>query len=1045
MSNHIKTTKLSFFKKETNFQPSILIPSGSRQFPLLITFSVLLFICAFFSGTSTSYSQTTYQPNYFTGNQPTTNNYLLNSSAFKQEIARVEINVVRGDSEPLPITQVPRLEKNDILKIRLLEEQVNGMKPDQSNWNWTFLVAYINPARNNEREKSVSEEIQFRKTGWYKEYSFAVPYDSQPIFFLYSKPNYRDKILNLINKNQDDIRKIGEKTLELSSAYAKINSFLNELQFIVNRGSIGGIYGSYGGYGNTYGSGYGSTYGSSYGGYGSYYGGYNNYGTTGSTDFNLNMFMDQTVERVARSFNIQLPTCWQSGISGYGGYNTYNSYGTNSYGTQQPSFLGINQDFVGRLQCVAKSVRIEDFDLSVSRMLQQGGMLAAAQLAQKYPQLAFWINVAAAALDFIMKVTRKAPLKIVPTVTSSSDNLNSNFGYQANFSPQTTLPNSNQRPNAVKISLFAEAPPNDNGFVTAYPLVVNKWQPNPDPELIALPTPVLKDQCLHAGQNILKSTDLMNDWMTDNFTKDFQLVISSANGFKQQFPLKKNIGFGGWELNLTKEDLNSFPKINLALESVVVGKRGFNEIRSPKFDLPIPMGNDWQIESASQKDFSVGGKRVVTLKNKSGSCKCLQAVVYKPSFGGQFIFDVNNKENSLVFSPDGKSASFQIDVTNFQAGAGKLELRQLDGEAANLNINLYPAPPNVAELKIAQGDSQAVLKGERLEQIRAIKINGSRAILVESSEKTPTSAPQNAFNNVSAQSEKVFVFENANEKLASNNMSLELELEDNRAFQYPETFQATLARPAIVANASKEVEAAALDKSNRDNNGSENKDTPKAATTSSKINSQIPLDGLPVFPVKTSEVALIVRNALNDYGFRVENLQIETRIENSRIDSSELPKTDFEVLDQKRMRISFLLNEQTQKLLAGRRLQFRIRDKERGNSDWYSIQKTFVRTPENIAVKCTKEMKGRCELSGDGVEYISQVSVDGGKTWFPEQAGALTVQPKSDGQNVVMIPFFANKKLLQIKLGDFPASNGLLISDYKFLNTVQTKAHNLNL
>jgi hypothetical protein len=523
----------------------------------------------------------------------------------------------------------------------MLEEQVNGMKPDQSNWNWTFLVAFINPGLNKEKEKSVSQEIQFRKTGWYREYSFTVPYDSQPVFFLYSKPNYRSKILSLINKNQEDIRKIGEKTIELSGAYAKIGSFLNELQGVVNMSS-GGMYGGYGGYGG-YGSSYGGTYGSTYGGstyggstyggsYGGMYGGYGSYGSSGTQqgyNFNLNLFMNQSVERLARSFNIQLPQCWQNG--GYGGYGGQNN------------FYGVSPDFVGRSQCVAKSVRLEDFDISVSRMLQQGGMLAAAQLTQKYPQLAFWINVAAAALDFILKITKKAALRIVPTVTSTSDNpAQGNYGYQtaAAFSPNPAAPGgvSGAPANSVKISLYAEAPPSDSGFVTAYPLVLQKWQANPDPEVISLPTPVLADACLHPGQNILRSTDLLTDWTADTFTKDFKLVVSSPNGFRKEFPLKKNVGLSGWELNVTKEDLNSFPKINMTLESVVTGMRGFNEIRSPKFDLPLPVGGSWEVDGQSQKKFAVGEKRIVTLRNQLGNCKCLQAVVYKPSFGGQFVF-----------------------------------------------------------------------------------------------------------------------------------------------------------------------------------------------------------------------------------------------------------------------------------------------------------------------------------------------------------------------------------------------------------------------
>jgi hypothetical protein len=489
----------------------------------------------------------------------------------------------------------------------MLEEDIGGMKPDQSNWEWTFLTAFINPGRNNDSEEAVSQEINFRKTGWYREYSFVVPYDSQPIFFLYPKPNYRGKIQKLIGKKYDEIRKIGEKTIDIAGAYAQIGMFLNELQGVLYRNNYGG-YGTY--RNNIYGN---------FGNYGNNYGGYN-----------YNQLAEQTVERLARSFNIQLPSCWQGGYGGYGSYNNYNSY--NNYGSYNNYYGGMNQDVVGRIQCVAKNVRLEDFDLSVSRLLQQGGILAVAQLQQKYPQISQWIAIAATAVDFILKLTKKAPLKIVPTVLSAQDNQRQTYNYQNgygnNFAQNNTV--SVVQNDSVKISVYAENQPNDGEFVTAYPIVTHKWQAEPDAETISLPAPSLMDSCLHSGQNILRNTDLAGDWVSDAFAQNFRLVVSSRNGFRKEFPLRKNLGMSGWELNLTREDLNSFPKIKFenGLEAEVVATRGFSEIRSPKFELPLDIGGTWEISPESESEFAVGGKRNVTLRNQLGSCRCLQAVVF---------------------------------------------------------------------------------------------------------------------------------------------------------------------------------------------------------------------------------------------------------------------------------------------------------------------------------------------------------------------------------------------------------------------------------
>lgn len=74
-------------------------------------------------------------------------NYMRSSSAFRQEIARFEMTVHRAGKQPLPLSQVPRVQQGDVIKVKLLEEAVNGVKLDQSLYNWTMLAAFINPNR----------------------------------------------------------------------------------------------------------------------------------------------------------------------------------------------------------------------------------------------------------------------------------------------------------------------------------------------------------------------------------------------------------------------------------------------------------------------------------------------------------------------------------------------------------------------------------------------------------------------------------------------------------------------------------------------------------------------------------------------------------------------------------------------------------------------------------------------------------------------------------------------------------------------------------
>lgn len=898
----------------------------------ILSFSILLF-----SISGQLYSQT-YQPGYSGINQ--------GERAFQQEIARVEITVERSGEIPLPMTLVPRIQKDDLLRVKLLDEPINGILPNESLWDWTLLVAFINPSRNEIGAESVSREVNFKRDGWYREHVFKVPYDSQPVFFLYPRSKYRKKIQKFLHKNFSEIQKIGEKTLEIAGAYAQIGIFLNELQSVINT--------------NPYG----------YGGYTSY-AGYSPYGAT--SPFGQDFMQNQLIERLAQSFNIALPSCWTGG-TGYARSN----------------------DFVSRAQCVAKNVRLEDFDLSISRIMQQGGLLAATKLVEKYPQLAYWINVAAAAADLILKIMKKTPLKIVPTMARSANTLqnrNSQYNQYNQYNSSYISPNSAQALSSVpppdKISLFAETPPTDSDFVSAFPIVLHKWQAEPDPARISLPIPALMEPCLHIGQNILKNTDLTFDWLRDPFSRDFKLEISAENGFSKEFPLIKNLGLSGWMLNINPQDIQSFPKIRMNLEAKITAIRGFSAIESENFSIPISGGGEWELSADSIREFDVGGKRRIVIMNSMGSCRCLQSVTYRPSFGGEFTFVSGNSTNPLRFSETGNEAWFDIDTTHFKPGRGNLEFRAFGNvqQPQIIPLNLYPAPPKITKLIVHKGDKQITLEGTGIEQIASVSIDGKIAGLLAVEQMQPVES-------------KTFVFQNPEDRILSKTVSIEMNLEGNRTYKYPADFPVFPSRPAIESNPQSEIEGVVLNPNER--------------------KTQFDLSEYPVVPVETSAMTVTVKTALTDFNFRTENTKIETRIENAQNLQDLLLLPAFEVLDSLNMRILFNFDESHRQLLAGRRLQFRIKDVNRGNSDWYTIKQTFLRTPNIDSVNCKGD---ECTISGDGLDYIGQVSLDGGNLWQPPAQVQLT----QTGRSTMIVMEVKDKKLLRIKLRDFPNTRPLLL------------------
>ena len=499
--------------------------------------------------------------------------------------------------------------------------------------------------------------------------------------------------------------------------------------------------------------------------------------------------------------------------------------------------------------------------------------------------------------------------------------------------------------------------------------------------------------------------------------------------------MRKNLGLGGWELNLSAQDAAQIPKVAMTLEAQITGMRGFGEVRSEKFKLPVAGTNKWEMVPATQQDFAVGGKRQIALRNSIGDCLCIQSVTYKPDFGGQFTFDRKGGENSLQIAPDNLSVWFEVDTTKFQPGQGTLEVKAYGGEMVSIPIKLYPALPKVKSVRVARGDRQILLTGERLEQLRYVVAGGYRATVQPNTFPVDPDHPQ--------LSTKLAIFDDARYRQTGNEVSLELGLEDERHFSYPQKFTILPSRPAITANEKMEVEGISdvflVMQNNLPVKNKRNVRTAGAAENSSapggSIINQLIADHVPMFPIDTKQISLGVQSNLNDYEFKSENISIETRVEKSQMAADDYIKTDFEVLDSGAMRIKFFLSGDTRTNLGGRRIQFKIKDRERGDSDWYTIKQTFIRLPQITSVKCAAEMNGQCQMKGDGMDYVGQVSVDGGATWYAGEKGSLQAQPTANGKSMVMIPQLINKSLLRIKLRDFPNTNGLVVSNFNFVKS----------
>lgn len=81
-------------------------------------------------------------------------------------------------------------------------------------------------------------------------------------------------------------------------------------------------------------------------------------------------------------------------------------------------------------------------------------------------------------------------------------------------------------------------------------------------------------------------------------------------------------------------------------------------------------------------------------------------------------------------------------------------------------------------------------------------------------------------------------------------------------------------------------------------------------------------------------------------------------------------------------------------------------------------------------------MNGQCEISGEGIDYIAQISVDGGASWFPKAGEILQVQAGSNSVKTVLIPALTDKKRLLVGFRDYPLTDGLAVTNYTFANSI---------
>ena len=212
----------------------------------------------------------------------------------------------------------------------------------------------------------------------------------------------------------------------------------------------------------------------------------------------------------------------------------------------------------------------------------------------------------------------------------------------------------------------------------------------------------------------------------------------------------------------------------MKVEAKIVATRGFSHIESEKFSIPISGGGKWEVAPESLSEFAVGGKKRVVIRNTMGSCKCLQAVKYKPSFGWRVYIRgkcfIKIRSDSAKMGP---KLGLKLTQLIFKPGQGAMELKAYGNnqQPQRLQVKLYPSPPKITKLLVHKGDNKVAIEGERIDQIKTLSINGKLAQLEKGKQKSSARY---------ATHKKCFVFQNKRDLILSKRVAIKMTLDGNR-------------------------------------------------------------------------------------------------------------------------------------------------------------------------------------------------------------------------------------------------------------------------
>lgn len=459
---------------------------------------------------------------------------------------------------------------------------------------------------------------------------------------------------------------------------------------------------------------------------------------------------------------------------------------------------------------------------------------------------------------------------------------------------------------------------------------------------------------------------------------DFVLHVESKSG-AADLPAHPDPSRGGFVI-----DTQSVPshKWQGELTGVIRGTWGFKPFEGPHFRLQASQPSQWIVESKDASALIVGREDLLHLKSSSTCCV------------SQVLLKDESKATPLEWKAEGTEKPDELEVKvplqSSPASGVKLLVKKFGlPEADEITLHTYAEAGRLDSFSINAGDSEALLRGTRLDQVGKAEVDG-----VIFTPATLTRANQHD------ELKLIATDSNAAIKLAGGTvLGVRVLLKDGRTLELNATVSPSRPRVTLL-NKSVQMDDSAQSVIHLGNPD----ELPQEGRLSFFLKTQVPETFLPgeKIEVATTDESFHVLLSMKDGNLTLQDA-----------------KTVYAVLDPMK-----LLGPS-----AFGPLKFRAVSSDGAEGDWQPLV-NLVRVPDLKGVRCALGKNGAknpevktasdrlpdkdCELTGDKLFLLDAVSAD------PDFSNAVTV-PDGFVDSVLSVPQPKNK-LLYIKLRDDPAT-----------------------